>query len=103
MGYLSSLLEPLEIAKNSVFWAKSRGTKRGKGASHHPKKYLEYFWPFWKTFLGSFPMQLLYNPSIWTLHKSIGAFQAKNRGVHAQGRINFRTQFLPFFIFMGHN
>ena len=38
MGYLSSPLEPLEIAKNSVFWAKSRGSKGGKGASHHPKK-----------------------------------------------------------------
>ena len=38
MGYLSSPLEPLEIAKNSVFWAKSRGSKGGKGASHHPQK-----------------------------------------------------------------
>ena len=46
-GYLSSPLEPLEIAKNSVFWAKSRGSKGG-GKEHPttPKKYLEYFWPF---------------------------------------------------------
>ena len=27
MGYLSSPLEPLEIAKNSVSWAKSRGSR----------------------------------------------------------------------------
>ena len=38
MGYLSSPLEPLEIAKNNVFWAKSRGSREGEGASHHPKK-----------------------------------------------------------------
>ena len=38
MGYLSSPLEPLEIAKNSVFWAKSRGSRGGgQGASNHPK------------------------------------------------------------------
>ena len=34
MGYLSSPLEPLEIAKNSVFWAKSRGSRGGD--KEHP-------------------------------------------------------------------
>ena len=54
MGYLSSPLEPLEIAKNSVFWAKSRGSKGGKGASHHPKKISEILLALLENVFGQF-------------------------------------------------